>query len=151
MAKSSPINNLSSLEATLEDYLVKKAPALPPNFKDLIVKFAPWIILISAVLILPGLLTLLGFNSLLHYNNLYFSYRPGPTYTLSLILSAGAFALEILAIRGLFAQKLSAWRFVFYASLVSAVSTLLSGNLVSALVSLIISLYVLFQVKSYYH
>lgn len=44
---------MNQLEDLLTEYLVKKAPALPANVKEVIVNFAPWITLILVILALP--------------------------------------------------------------------------------------------------
>ena len=43
---TSPMKGLAQLESVLEEYLVKKAPGIPANIKELIVKFAPWLTII---------------------------------------------------------------------------------------------------------
>jgi len=45
---------------------------------------------------------------------------------------------------------MSGWRLVFYAQIVSLVFSLLSGSIVGAVVGTLISMYVLFQVRSLY-
>jgi hypothetical protein len=143
-------SSFTQLETTLEEYLVKKAPALPENIKEFIVKFAPWLTLIFILLLLPAILALLGLGTIL----LPFSYLGGVsagfTYTLSMIISVITLFLEALAIPGLFKRELKAWRLVFYATLVNALSSLFQGNIIGAVLSTLISLYILFQVKSYY-
>lgn len=64
---------LSGLENVCEEYLVKKAPALPEGAKEAIVKFGPWIALILLVLSAPVLLGLLGLGTVL----MPFSYLGG--------------------------------------------------------------------------
>ena len=41
---------MKQLNKTLEMYLVKRAPALPKNIKEILVKFAPWLAIIGVVL-----------------------------------------------------------------------------------------------------
>lgn len=56
----------------------------------------------------------------------------------------------IAALPGLFAHKMQGWRLIFYSRLLSIVSLLLSGLVVNAIVSGLISLYILFQVRALY-
>jgi hypothetical protein len=147
-AKSSA--GLGQLEATLEEYLVKKAPPLPPNIKEAIVQWGPWITLVLLVLSLPALLALLGLGALLAPVSFMGGARAGAGYMLSMLTLAVVLVLEGMAIPGLMKRQMSAWRLMFYATLVSAVSSLLSGNVLGMILGTLISLYLLFQVKSYY-
>jgi hypothetical protein len=45
---------LGGLEETLDLYFRQKAPAMPPNVKELLVKAAPWITLFILVITLPA-------------------------------------------------------------------------------------------------
>jgi hypothetical protein len=58
--------------------------------------------------------------------------------------------LTVASLPGLFARKMSGWTLLFYARIVGAVSTLLAGDLIAALVGALISLYILFQVRGLY-
>ena len=58
--------------------------------------------------------------------------------------------MTLMALPGLFARKMSGWTLLFYSRLVSIVARALAGAIVSALVVGVISLYVLFQVRSLY-
>ncbi len=140
---------LGQLEDFLNLYLVKKAPALPTNVKEFIVKFAPWVTLILLVISLPVLLAVFGLGAFL----MPFSFLGGPTlgvsYMLTLVLTAVTIILEALAIPGLMKQKQSAWYLVFYASLVSAVEAVV-GLHITSLIGVAVGLYFLFQVRSYY-
>jgi hypothetical protein len=142
--------NLSQLEALLEDYLVKKAPAIPANIKEAIVKFAPWLTLIALILSLPLVLAAFGLGAVA----LPFSYMAGIgfglNYTLAMVVLAVSLVLQALALPGLFKRQLTAWRLIFYATLVSAVSNLLQFNLAGLLIGTLLGWYLLFQVKSYY-
>jgi hypothetical protein len=142
--------SLSQLEKTLEGYF-KKAPALPAGLKELIVKFAPWLILISLILLLPAILAALGLSALFLPASYLGGVGFGLNYTIAMIISIGTIILEVMALPGLFKRQLSAWRLVFYATLVSALASLIQLNLVGLIVGTAIGLYLLFQVKSYYH
>jgi hypothetical protein len=74
----------------------------------------------------------------------------GTTYVVSTVILGVSIVLELMAIPGLFARSIKGWRLLYYATLVGALSSLLSFNVLSGLVSALIGLYFLFQVKSHY-
>lgn len=150
MASQLPIKNLSQLETVLEKYLVKSAPALPANIKEAIVKYSPYLIAIMVFLSLPAILTLFGLSSLLMPISLIAGAGTGFGYTLSMIILAITLVLEVVALPGLFKRQLVGWRYMFYATLLGAVTSLLQLNLVGLILGTLLGLYVLFQVKSYY-
>lgn len=145
---SSPLNQL---ESTLDLYLGQKAPALPANWKEVLVKVAPWVVLVLLVLSLPAVLALLGIGALL--SPLSFAAggaMGGATYMLSMVLLIISLVLEALAIPGLFKKSRQGWTFLYYSTLVSIVSSLVSFNVIGGLLFSLISLYLLFQVKNLY-
>jgi len=141
---------VSQLEDTLEVYLVKKAPfSIPENWKELIVQFTPYLTIlgiVGSVLILFGALVspftaFLGPRYALSYSF---------NYVLSMVALAVVVVLEAMAVSGLFKRQEKAWRFLFYASLVNAVSGFLGGDWVGMIIGTLLFWYVLFQVKEYY-
>jgi hypothetical protein len=151
MAKSSDSSNyLGQLEDMLEEYLVKKAPALPENAKEILVKFIPWINLIFIILGLPILLALFGLSAVFTPFAMMGGYQGSAFSIIFQILTLVTIVVEIMALPGLFKRQAQGWRLSFYATLISLVTGLFGGNLVSAIVGAIISLYLLFQIKSYY-
>lgn len=149
MANSKGSASLSSLESTLEEYFVKKAPfQLPPGAKEAIVKFGPWIMLILLVMSLPIIFAALGLSAALMPATMMAGYSP--LYNVGLWISVASLVVDAFALPGLFARKMSGWRLAFYASLLSVVSSLVMGQIVSAIISAVIGLYILFQVKSMY-
>lgn len=143
---------MDGLIQTLDLYLVKKAPALPKSFKELIVKFAPWLEIIGAVFTLPAIFSILGFNAMM-YGTPYGGYvaaRTGFNFSLAMFFLLASFALMLLAIPGLFKRSKMGWNYVFYAVLLNAVYSLLNMNLFNLIIGSLISLYLLFQVRSYY-
>lgn len=144
---------LGTIEQYLED-VNKKLPPLPKKAVDVISQYMPWIILIVAVLMIPAILAVFSVNALFGPASYYGAYYAGTTrgsiYYISWIFSMVAFVLEIIAIKGLMARKISAWRMVFWATLISAIGTLLTGEIFSFIISLAIGLYILFQIKQNY-
>lgn len=153
MAEVDSKNSLSQLEKTFEEYFGKKAPALPQNIKEIIVKIAPYLSILAAILVVPSLLLLLGIGSLVT------SLAPLggvssvgllPNMWLGILLLVPVVILEIMAVPGLFERKINAWRYLYWAQIINAVSSLIQYNIFGAIIGLAIGFYLLFQVKSFY-
>ena len=148
-----PWSFLGQLEAIGVEYLVTKAPfQLPVGLKDFMVKIAPYLVCLLIILLIPLILALIGLGSYFSgrgsMNHYY--YAGGTIFYITSIISVIVLVIEALALPGLFAKKKQGWNLLFYAQLVSVVSTLISGDIVSAILSLVIGMYLLFQVRSYY-
>jgi hypothetical protein len=132
----------------LDFYLVHRAPfQIPDQLKEILVRFGPWIALVLLVLSLPILLFAFGVGSLfLPFAG--WAYATGFGYlTMLTLIEMG---LLVAALPGLFARKLSGWNLLFYSQLISIVSSLLHGWILNAVVGGLISLYILFQIRSLY-
>lgn len=147
---SSLTGALKQLEDTISLYLVQKAPALPKEWKDLIVKFAPWLTLIFVILSLPAVLVLFGISTIA----LPFSFLAGPYapagISAALIFLVAIIVLEALAIPGLFKRQRQAWNYLYWAALLGAVENIITFNLGGLIIGTLLSLYLLFQVREYY-
>ena len=145
---------LASLEDTLDLYFGQKAPAMPPDVKELLVKCAPWITLFILLITLPAVLIALGLGALAA--PLAFLIGPGygvsygVTYTVSMMILGVSVLLEALSVPGLFKRTRQGWRYAYYATLVSVAGSLIGLNVVSAIVSALVGFYILFQMRSYY-
>lgn len=143
-------STLKQLDDTLDLYLVQKAPSLPTNIKELIVKISPWLTLIFLVLSLPAVLAVLGIGALFTPFSYLGGMNAGLQYTVSMVILAVTIVLEGLAIPGLFKRSISGWNFLFYSVLVSIISNIVSFNIGGLILGTIVPLYFLYQVKSYY-
>lgn len=137
---------MDKLEQTLDLYLGQKAPQIPPNARETIVKIIPWATAIFAILSIPVLLALLGFSLVL---TPFASASTGSWWLYNIILVVGL-VLELLALPGLFKRTRQGWLFAFYAALVYGVQQLVAVNLGSLIIGTGLSLYLLFQIRSYY-
>ncbi|MCL4384597.1 chromate transporter [Patescibacteria group bacterium] len=158
-AKAAKPSNTSSndLNATvsqannfLEDLFLRKAPALPTNVKEAIVKYGPYITLIILLLSLPGLLFVLGVSALLAPVSYYGGVSSGLHFSFSVVFLIITLVLEALAVPGLIKRRRSGWNLAYYAALLNAVYNLVSLNIVSFLISTALSLWILFQIREYY-
>ncbi len=143
--------SLGKLEDTLETYLVDKAPfQLPDGAREFIVKYGPWFALVMLILSLPMLLLAFGLGALVAPFALLGGVQAGVGFGFTMIFSVAMLVIEAIAIPGLFKRKLSAWRLMYYASLVGGVQALVSFNLGGLVIGTGLSLYILFQIKSLY-
>ena len=136
---------LDQVMVSLRKIFKEKAPAIPVNIKEGIVKYSPYITLIVLVLTLPAFAAVLGLGGML---TAYGYMRP--VWGVSTIVALIGVVLEGLAIPGLMGRKKSGWNFALYAVFVGALGSLLGGNVIGMLISLALGLWVLFQVEEYY-
>ncbi|OGK08966.1 hypothetical protein A2767_03030 [Candidatus Roizmanbacteria bacterium RIFCSPHIGHO2_01_FULL_35_10] len=141
---------MKQLEDLLHEYLVKKAPALPTNIKETIVKFAPWAILVIFILTLPVILFVFGLGALMVPFSFMGGVTAGTNTVITFVFSAVQMVLEAMAIPGLFKNSRNAWNLVYYATLVGAVQYVVTFNLGGLLIGSLLSLYILFQVREHY-
>lgn len=144
---------IKQLEKALDEYFGKKAPALPQNIKEIIVKIAPYLAIISVILTIPAILLIFGLGSLatsLAPLGGAQSVATLPTMWISILLLVPVVILEAMAVPGLFARSSKAWQYMFWAQIISVVSSLVQFNIIGALISAVIGFYILFQVKSLY-
>ena len=139
---------LQGLIATLDEYLVKKAPfQIPEGGKEFIVRFGPWICLVLLLLTLPLLLVALGLGALVAP---FAGVQYGTGFGVAAIFALVQVVMLGMALPGLFARKMSGWTLLFYAQLVGFVGSILSGSIVGGIIGALIGLYILFQVRTKY-
>ena len=138
------------LESTLDLYLVKKAPSLPKNFKELLVSLAPWATVVMIIIGLPAFLAVLGISAYTLPLAYWAGARLGFMYYLSIAFLGATLVIRAMAVPGLFARKLAAWKLLYYAALLGMVYSLLNYAIFSALIGTLVGLYFLFQIKEYY-
>jgi hypothetical protein len=143
-------DSLSSLEQTLKVYFVDKAPfQIPREAKDFIVQYGPWITLILLILMVPAIFAALGLAAFF----LPFAQAAGKidgVNYLSVVLGIIVIVLEAMALPALFKRSKQGWNLLFYASVVSALSNLITLNIGALILGTLIGWYVLFQIRSYY-
>lgn len=154
MAEVNSKNSFAQLEGTLNEYFGNKAPSLPQNVKEIIVKIAPYLAIISVILAIPAILLLFGLGglatSLAPFGGVS-AVTSIPTMWVSILILIPVAILEVIAIPGLFAKTAQAWKYMYWAQLISVVSNLVQLNIIGAILSALIGFYILFQVKSFYN
>jgi len=141
---------LTTIEQKLDLYFGKKAPAMPENIKEFIVKYSPYLSIIMLVLALPAILFAFGLSTLAMPFAYVGGLHTGFTFSFTALISLAALVLEVIAIPGLFKRTKQSWQYMFYASLLTLLSSLLSLSLGSLIIGGAISFYILFQIKSFY-
>ena len=163
---------VSSLEKTLEG-VFKGAPKLPDSGRNALVQWLPWINLVLGVLALWAAYELYHWANIAtayvnYANNLgrIYGYAPVSTSTtrwdlglwLGLIVLLIEGLLYLAAFPGTRDRKKSGWNLLFYAVLLNAVYGIVIlftdyggfGSLLSYLITAIVGLYLLFQIRGAY-
>lgn len=125
------------LETFLDLYLGKKAPSIPDKYKEMVVKFGPYILLLP---ILFEIQFVLAFISGLFFVGSRLGYG-FPIFSFFNLLILVMTVLQIVSFFWLIRRQKRGWTLIYYVSLIS---------LLSSPISAVVSLYLLFQIKSYY-
>ncbi|MBI2033307.1 MAG: hypothetical protein HYT10_02470 [Candidatus Levybacteria bacterium] len=133
------------LIATVED-IYAKAPALPANIREIIVKITPWLALIFGILGIIGGLGAVGLSPLAGFAGV----QVGMSVLVSGVLTIIYSILLLMAFPKVQKNQLAGWNLLFWSEVVSIVSSLVLVNIISAIVGALIGFYILFQIKSYY-
>jgi hypothetical protein len=135
----------TDLIATLEELFVK-APNLPVNAREMLVKVAPWIALIFGILGVLAGLAAFGLSPLA----LFGGVGASGFLLLTGVLTIASSVLMLMAFPKLQTRQMGGWTLLFWSEVINVVASLLGGNIVGALIGAVIGFYLLFQVKSYY-
>lgn len=141
---------LNQLENVLDEYLVKKAPSLPKGLADFIVAVLPYLTIIFLVMALPLILALIGISAFVMPFSLATGLGTGFNYIAGIVVTILTVILEVMALPGLFRREKKSWTLLYYVALIGGVNSILSLNLWGLVIGTGISLYILFQIKSYY-
>lgn len=142
---------LVDLEGKLNLYFGEKAPQLPESIREFIVKFGPYLMAVGLLFSLPVILASVGLGTVLApVMFLGSGVRYGWHFSFWSLFGLAIFVLQIMALPGLFKRKMNSWKLMFYASLLSALSSLLNLSLGSLIIGSAISWYFLFQIRKYY-
>ncbi len=143
------------LESNLDLYLGQKAPQIPKEWKEFLVKVAPYLAIIGVVIGIPAVLALFGISAFVVPIGTFggmMSGQPflGVGYIISVIFLAGVIILEALSISPLFKRNKTGWNYMYYATLLGAIQNLISFNIGGLIIGTLLSLYILFQVRELY-
>ncbi len=142
--------SFEKLEETLAVYFEKKAPTLPKGVKEVLVAIAPWGILLMFVMMIPAIFAVLGFSYSGMMGQYMFGWRQGGYLVLNGIFTLAMMVLYGLALPGLFKKNRSGWQYMFYGALLSTLRSVVMFDISSLIIGTLLSMYILFQVRSYY-
>ncbi len=142
MADNKSANDLIK---TMEGFFAK-APALPTQAKEILVKIAPWIALIFGILGVIAGVGAIGISPLALLSGLGNSL----TVLLSGVLTLISSVLMLLAYPKLRALKMEGWKLLFWSEVAGVASSLIALAIGGAIIGGFIGFYLLFQIKSYY-
>lgn len=142
---------MADLEQFFKTYLHDKIPFhLPPNVKEFLVKFGPWITLVVLIFSIPAILLLFGLSTLFVPIATVVGVRSGSFPIISIVFSLASLGLGAFSLPGLFNRQIIGWRLAYYAVLVSTLGQLLHNDIIGAVLGIAISMFVLFEIKDYY-
>ena len=135
---------LAQFEAWLADVMITKAPfQIPMGGKNFLVMVAPYLVILGIVLAIPATLLVLVTSPFLILGG-------GGMAIVGFLFSLAALVIEAIALPGLFKRTQASWRLLFYASVVSVLGSVVSLNIVGALIGAVVGWYIIFQVKEMY-
>jgi hypothetical protein len=144
--------DLKNILVQLEEKLVEisdKLPKLPDSLGEFLVKYGPYLIIISLVIGVFGLLASFGLMAAVSPIAVA-TYGYGAHFSLYGLVGLISMVLMAIAIPGLLKRAKSAWNLIFYSSLITAVSYLIDMNLGSLIIGTAINWYFLFQIRKFY-
>lgn len=144
------------LVAKVEEPFVK-LPHLPQGLINFLVAIAPWLVGLGGLFALfGGISSILGSNSLAMMGWVTPLIQINPAYfILSGIVSILVGVLELLAFSPLREKKLEGWMYLFWASVLGIVQSLIGlafgfSNIIGLVIGTLIGFYILFELKKEY-
>lgn len=131
----------------------KKAPAIPANGREALVKITPWLALIFGILGILGALGGIGLLTAFAPLAILSGAEGAASYGGGVIAAwiwLAASVLLLAAFPGTKARKYSGWNLLFWSEVINVIGSLVAGSFVSAILGGLIGFYLLFQIKSYY-
>lgn len=139
---------IDQLDKILSKYLIKNAPPLPKEIKELLVKIAPFLAILAVIFGLPAIFTVFGIGAIMTP----FAWVAGVytgTFWFFWLLTLIQISLAGLSIKPLFTHSGHGWRLMYYSQLATIITTFNHFNIFSLIFTLF-SLYLLYQIKSSY-
>lgn len=151
---------MDQLIQTLQPYFTEKAPwQMPEVWRQNIVRYAPWVVLVVFILSLPAVLAIIGLSAFVGVFAPLGGVGFALTYWIAVLALIVQEVLLIASFPGLKNRTISGWNLTFYASLFSLAHGVIDwlsnplfnfGSLIGAVIGAAISWYILFQIREYY-
>lgn len=138
------------LDNILTLYLIKKAPEIPENIKIFLVKFIPYLAIVTIIFSVLPIIFALGLGALFSPFIYFINPSLGLFYILTTILIISSSLLVAAAIPKLFSRQRLGWELLYYSVLIGVLNNILAFNLGALVLISGIGLYILFQIRSYY-
>lgn len=160
MADVKNLKGPAVLENQLDELLYKKAPyQVPASGRETLVKLLPWIDLVLVVISLPAFFAIFTVSTVVGTLAAAAGINTGLMYWLSIVFLVLQLGLMAVAIPALFKRQRLGWVLMYYGSLLGIVYALFNWldtpaavfALIWSLIVSVLSLYLIFQVRSYYH
>lgn len=148
MADNKGLANEDQVIRSMDDFF-KKAPQLPANIREILVKIAPWFALIFGILGVIAGLGAVGLSPIA----LGAGVEASAFVLISGILTIVSSVLMLMAFPKLQKHQYGGWKLIFWSEVVSVIASLLGitmGSILGAIIGALIGFYLLFQIKSYY-
>lgn len=130
-----------------------KAPALPTNIREVLVKITPFVAIIFGILGILGAISGLGLLTFFAPMAVVGGVRETSSYGMGFIATLFWLASSVLllaAFPGTKNKQFVGWKLLFWSELVSLVGAIVSFSILSGLIGALIGFYLIFQIKSYY-
>lgn len=150
---------LATIERRLNTVFAERLPQTSLTTRDMIAEYLPWITIIFCMVMFPIILTALVNGGLIGIVTSINTINTNIAFWLSLLLFTVQFGLMCFAIWHLLTRHRRGWKLLFAASLVGALYVIPSAFagfynpliIVPVLIALlVVSWYVLYQVRAYY-
>jgi len=137
------------LENELEPIFLGKFPPFPDDVKEFLVKYGPYFILVAAVFMLFGLLAAFGIGTAAIGIGVV-AYGSGFMMYLALLIATIIAIIYLMAFSPLRARKKAGWNLMYYALILSLLSSLIQLAFLSVIVGGVLGFWVLFQIRDKY-
>lgn len=128
-----------------------KFPRLPKEISDVIVSFAPYLVLLGGVIGILSILTLFSIGNVFFNSVFATGFGFLPFFYITVIASVITGIMMVISFEDLKAKIIFGWRLVFWSFTISVITMVITLNFFGALISAVISWYILVQVKELYH
>jgi hypothetical protein len=148
MAEKNNSFNEGQIVDSMGDFF-KKAPHLPANVREILVKIAPWIALVFGILGVIAGLGAVGISPVAAIGGVGNSVFLIVSGVLTIVSSV----LMLMAFPKLQKHQYGGWRLLFWSEIVSVVASLLgitAASILGAVIGALIGFYILFEIRSYY-